>query len=214
MLYSLRPASGHHFGRNTEPLDGVKSTWSEVGPEAATADAARIFICLDRNDGYLPLYEIHTSLLSAMRAVLHREGIPEVPASGEFYLSSLSTVMFPGAVYGFAARLSESERLALFEEAQKRGLSRLESVSSFKPIEDDLYPIYWGKDKQLGARPHQHLQNPVGTGAIRLSTYKSLSGKAIACTVLVVSDFVRAEFAIQRAFPDLLKTTTKKHIAT
>lgn len=156
----------------------------------------------------------HTSLLSAMRGVLYRVGIPEVPASGEFYLSSLPTVMFPGAVYGFAARLTDSERLSLFEEAQKRGLSRLRSISSFKPIEDDLYPIYWGKDKHLGARPHQHLGNPVGTGAIRLSTYKALNGKTIACTVLVVSDYVRAELAIQNAFPDLLKTTTKKHSDT
>jgi len=152
----------------------------------------------------------HYSLLQAMRRAVKNVGIDEVPAAGEFSLSAGKTQLFPAAVYGFAARLSDAERLSLLEEARARGLCRLSNVEAFKPIEGDLYPIYWGKDKQLGARPHQHLGDPVGTGAIRLSTYTALAGRPIACVSLTVTDFDGAEQELQRVYPDLLKTTTKK----
>jgi hypothetical protein len=153
----------------------------------------------------------HIRLLAAMRQVLQDADISEVAAAGEFRLPAVKPVLFPGAVYGFAARLTAIERKALFDEATARGWSRLRQIDAFKPIEKDLYPIYWGKDKQLGARPHQHLQDPKKTGAIRLSTYKSLKGKTIACVSITVSDYVGAERALQGLFPDLLKTSKKKY---
>ena len=146
-----------------------------------------------------------------MRDLLRESGISEVPAAGEFCLPAVSPVLFPGAVYGFAVRLSQAELLRLFDEAVSRKLSRVKSIEDLGSIEAGLYPIYWGKDKQLGARPHQHLQDPVGTGALRLSTYESLAGKVIACVSLTVSDFEAAERAIQARYPDLLKTTKVKH---
>ena len=150
-------------------------------------------------------------LSEAMKRVLANSGILEVPACGEFVLPSVKTTLFPGGVYGFGVCLSQEERQALFEEARNRGSARLADLEQFKPIEDLLYPLYWGKDKQLGARPYQHLQNPKKTGAIRLSTYSMLKGKQIACAVVVVSDNIRAERIIQEAFPDLLKCSTKKY---
>jgi hypothetical protein len=149
-----------------------------------------------------------------MRQTLSEQNIQEVTASGEFVLSTVKPILFPGAVYGFAVRLSEIEREAFLVEAVARGLSRFTDVSKFVPILEDLYPIYWGKDKQLGARPHQHLRNPVKTGAIRLSTYEALVGKTLACASLVVSDNSTAEIILQRAFPGLLKTTTAKYAPT
>lgn len=153
----------------------------------------------------------HIRLLKAMRQVLQEAGIAEVPAAGEFSLPGTSPILFPGAVYGFSAELTDDEKQHLFDEAKGRRLNRIPELDAFRPIEGDLYPLYWGKDKQLGARPHQHLQDPPKTGAIRLSTYKSLAGKTIACVSLTVADFEEAERAIQNKFPDLLKTTTKKY---
>lgn len=155
----------------------------------------------------------HIRLADAMRKVLSANGIKEVPASGEFILPAAKPILFPGAVYGFAVCLSKQERIDLFEEAKARHSARIRDIADFQPIQDNLYPIYWGKDKQLGARPHQHLQNPTKTGAIRLSTYEALSGKVLACATLVVPDYVAAERIIQKAFPDLLKTTTVKYVA-
>lgn len=145
-----------------------------------------------------------------MRQALNEGGIHEVAAAGEFSLPAVKPVLFPGAVYGFAAHLSPEELRRLFDEAYARGLCRLSDLAKCRPIEGNLYPIYWGKDKQLGARPHQHLKDPVKTGAIRLSTYAALAGKAIACVTLTVSDYKAAEKAMQQRYPDLLKTSTKK----
>lgn len=149
----------------------------------------------------------HTALVAAMRRALKDSGVEEVVASGEFTLPATKPTLFPGAVYGFAVRLSRGELQCLFEEAKSRGLSRVATLSTISPIDGTLYSLYWGKDKQLGARPYQHLNDPRKTGAIRLSTYKSLQGKSIACASLVVTDYVRAESIIQNAYPDLLKTS-------
>lgn len=153
----------------------------------------------------------HLRLTEAIKRALEGSGILEVAACGEFILPATKPTLFPGAVYGFGVCLNQEERRALFDEARARGSARLAELEQFKPIEGLLYPIYWGKDKQLGARPYQHLQNPKKTGAIRLSTYSSLRGKTIACAAIVVSDNVEAERVIQKAFPNLLKCSTSKY---
>jgi len=146
-----------------------------------------------------------------MKRALEGSGILEVAACGEPVLPATKPTLFPGAVYGFGVCLNQEERQALFEEARARSSARFAEIEQFKPIEGLLYPIYWGKDKQFGARPYQHLQNPKKTGAIRLSTYSTLRGKHLACAVIVVPDNVAAERTIQKAFPDLLKCSTNKY---
>jgi hypothetical protein len=148
------------------------------------------------------------SLKAAMRRALSGTGVDEVTASGEFTLPAHRPTLFPGAVYGFAVELGQIEVSALFEEARARKLSRVSRLKSFQPIEGTLYPLYWGKDKCLGARPYQHLNDPAKTGAIRLSTYEALRGKTIACVSLVVSDYAAAERILRSAHPDMLKTST------
>ena len=147
------------------------------------------------------------SLVAAMRRALTGSGIDEVTASGEFTLPAYRPTLFPGAVYGFAVHLDHAELKALFEEARARKLSRVSRLKSINPIEGTLYALYWGKDKNLGARPYQHLNDPRKTGAIRLSTYGSLRGKRIACVSLVVSDYAAAERILRSAYPDILKTS-------
>lgn len=152
----------------------------------------------------------HEVLLQAMRSVLQDVGIAEMPAAGEFSLGVKKPTLYPGAVYGFATRLSPADRQSLFEEAQMRRLCQFADIEHFRPIEGDLYPIYWGKDKFLGTRPHQHLGDPKGTGVIRLSTYETLKDKTFACVSLTVADYVLAEKRLQQKFPDLLKTTKER----
>jgi hypothetical protein len=148
------------------------------------------------------------SLEAAMRRALAGSGIEEVTASGEFTLPAHRPTLFPGAVYGFAVHLDPIDLRALFDEARARRLSRASRLKSVHPIDGTLYPLYWGKDKHLGARPYQHMNDPRKTGAIRLSTYKVLHGKPIACVSLVVSDYAAAERILRTAYPDMLKTST------
>ena len=96
------------------------------------------------------------SLELAMRRALAGTGIEEVTAGGEFTLPAHRPTLFPGAVYGFAVHLSQPDLKALFDEARTRKLSRVSRLKSIRPIEGTLYPLYWGKDKHLGARPYQH----------------------------------------------------------
>ena len=161
--------------------------------------------------------DVHENLMAAaqcleaaMRRVLSGTGVEEVTAGGEFTLPAFRPTLFPGAVYGFAANLSQADLKALIDEARHRKLSRVSRLEDVHPIEGTLYPLYWGKDKHLGARPYQHLNDPRKTGAIRLSTYKALHGKPIACVSLVVSDYAAAERILRTAYPDMLKTSTKR----
>ena len=147
------------------------------------------------------------ALEAAMRRALEGSDVIEVTASGELTLPAYRPTLFPGAVYGFAVHLDQTDLKALFDEARTRKLSRASRLKSIRPIEGTLYPLYWGKDKYLGARPYQHLNDPAKTGAIRLSTYMALRGKTIACVSLVVSDYAAAEQIMRKAYPDMLKTS-------
>lgn len=154
----------------------------------------------------------HLRLLEIMKQAVLGSGASESYATGDFNLneSNKAAQLYSGSVYGFAVSLNQQEKEILFEEAILKGLSRLQDIEEFKPIENDFYPLYWGKDKKLGARPYQHLDDPKGTGSIRLSAYKSLLGKSISCVVLIVSDNALAEKFLQHTHPSLLKTTTRQ----
>ncbi|EHH2490117.1 hypothetical protein CGH86_23305 [Vibrio parahaemolyticus] len=148
-----------------------------------------------------------------IRKELEKIDVREVIASGTFTLETPKPQLFPGSIYGFAVELSECEAENFFNEAEERGANFLKSFDSFNPIEGNLYPIYWGKDKSLGKRPYEHLGDPKGTGAIRLSTYSSLKNKTIHTVVVVVDDNDKLERHLQRKYPHLLLTKTKQHNA-
>lgn len=152
--------------------------------------------------------------LSIIREQLSLADVSEVPAVGAFKLCDETPKLFPGSVYGFFVELTPEEVKALFEEAQNRSATFISSLENFKPIKDNYYPIYWGKDKSIGKRPYEHIKNPKGTGAIRLSTYKSLHGKTIHSLAIVVDDNDKLENYLQRKYPHLLLTKTEQYIAT
>lgn len=126
--------------------------------------------------------------------------------------------IMPGAVYGFFVKLTSTEAKKLFNEAASKGAAKLSREEDFKPMFDDVYPLYWGKDKSLGARLHNHLNNPdgraegkkSGTGIIRLCAYSSLHGKNIGCYCVVVDDFKKFEKHLHTVYKDLLKTKQSK----
>jgi len=80
-----------------------------------------------------------------MRRALEGSDVIEVTASGEFTLSASKPTLFPGAVYGFAVHLDQTDLKAPFDEARTRKLSHVSRLKSVHPIEDTLYPLYWGK---------------------------------------------------------------------
>ena len=146
-----------------------------------------------------------------MEAIATKENIAKTVAEGVFLNTpnNKKALNLPGAVYGFTVRLNTSEKNAVFAEAQQKQTTRLPSIQSWLPLEEDIYPLYWGKDKMLGARIHQHLKNNKSTGLIRLCAYESLYNKNIACVALTVTDYSNLEAALQIAHPHLLLTTNR-----
>jgi len=123
----------------------------------------------------------------------------------------------PGSVYGFFVSLSKIEADDLFNEAKCKQALALPSRGDFKPIVGDIYPLYWGKDKSLGARINGHITNPdgkeqgkTGTGLIRLCAYHTLHGKDIGVFAIVVNDYTSFEKHIRSIYPDLLKTKSTR----
>jgi len=146
-----------------------------------------------------------------METVANREGVEQTIADGTFTNRSNNSKVLelPGAVYGFCVRLNDNERNSVFEEARSKQTTRLKNIQEWLPLQDNIYPLYWGKDKMLGARIHQHLKNTKTTGLARLCAYTSLHNKEIACVVLIVTRYSELETALQETHPHLLKAVTR-----
>lgn len=148
-------------------------------------------------------------VVEIIRNELNSTEYEEVDALGSFLNESNNRgkVITPGSVYGFFVSLSKDEKEELFKEARVKQTLRPTNTSLIKPIKDNIYALYWGKDKSLGARINAHVNNPKGkTGLARLSAYTSLHGKSISCFALVVNNYSGFEAHLQSKFPDILKT--------
>ncbi|EMA7644992.1 hypothetical protein WMY96_19265 [Vibrio diabolicus] len=112
-----------------------------------------------------------------------------------------------GSVYGFFVRLNNKQLNDLISEAKNK-LTLKNSVGDIKPIFDDVYVLYWGKDKSIGARLNAHIQNKSkGTSILRLCAYKSLENIKIGCYNIVVSNHDEFEVYLQKTYKQILKTT-------
>lgn len=146
-----------------------------------------------------------------MEDVASSKQIQKTVAEGVFTNSATNkkALNLPGAAYGFCIRLNEQERNAVFAEAKKKGTTRLKSIQEWRPLSEDIFPLYWGKDKMLGARIHQHLKNTKKTGLARLCAYTTLHSKEIACVALTVTQYSELEGALQNERPHLLLAVTR-----
>ena len=148
-----------------------------------------------------------------IRNEFHSTEYDEVDACGSFLneTNNKGKLITPGSVYGFFVSLSGDEKEELFQEAQLKQTLRPTNTSLIQPIKDNVYVLYWGKDKSLGARINAHVNNPKGkTGLARLSAYTSLHGKFISCFAIVVNNYSGFEAHLQRKFPDILKTKSRE----
>lgn len=142
-----------------------------------------------------------------MEEIASRNKIQMVVAEGIFTNThaNKNALNLPGSVYGFCVRLNEQERYSVFTEAKSKKTNKLFNVQEWLPLRENIYPLYWGKDKRLGARIQQHLQNNArGTGLARLCAYTTLHNKEIACVALTVTKYSELEDAIQNECPHLL----------
>lgn len=154
---------------------------------------------------------MQAALRGFMEGVATRNQIQMAIAEGVFTntATNQNALNLPGSTYGFCVRLDEQERAAVFNEALTKRSSRLNNIQEWLPLAEGIYPLYWGKDKMLGARIHQHLKNTKKTGLARLCAYTTLRGKEIACVSLTVTQYSELEAALHRERPHLLLAVTR-----
>jgi hypothetical protein len=155
---------------------------------------------------------MQNKVMEFLKKELENSNISEVMPIGEFIVGDEKPKLFPGSTYGFLAILDIDSAKKLFDEASSRNASNISSLEYFRPVFENVYPLYWGKDKSIGKRPYEHLYDPSGTGSIRLHTYQCLNDIHILCFAITVNENEKFEKHLQNNYPHLLVTKTEQVI--
>lgn len=108
-----------------------------------------------------------------------------------------------GSVYGIAVKLSNNDELnCVFVKCDKKNMK----ISDWKSIGDDYYPLYWGKDVNMGARLYSHTKASKSTGTIQLNDRTELEGKDIIYGAIPCSNYEEIEKRLHKKYPDIYKT--------
>lgn len=108
-----------------------------------------------------------------------------------------------GSVYGIAIKItSKEEKIALFncKDAEIKG------IDDWKSLGDDYYPLYWGKDINMGARLHSHTKASKSTGTCQLNSRKELENKDIIYGAMPCSNYKKIEDRLHKKYPCIYKT--------
>ena len=109
-----------------------------------------------------------------------------------------------GGVYGFAIKLTEEEKKDVFNEFN--GKKYAKTVEEWKTIGDDFYPLYWGKDINLGFRLREHTISNKSVRSIQLNEKVFLRGKEVLYGAVICAKREDNEKKMREQYPDILKT--------
>lgn len=116
-----------------------------------------------------------------------------------------------GAVYGVAVYLKPEEKSPFFNSI-KKNLRNETKEQEWVSIGDNYYPLYWGKDKNMGVRLHAHTKTMRSTGTLQLNsnTMSFLKGKEIIYGAIPCANHAENENKLHKRYPDILKTKKGK----
>lgn len=112
-----------------------------------------------------------------------------------------------GSVYGIAIQIKDENDKEKVFDAVLESRRKLENADQWKAITDDFYPLYWGKDVNMGSRLFSHTKIMKSTGTLQLNTISSALGKhriiygAVPCLNRLAN-----EDKLHKQYADLLKT--------
>ena len=113
-----------------------------------------------------------------------------------------------GGVYGIAIKLKDSEIKDFFSQ-HKDGKKDLR-VEEWKPLDDKTvekyYPLYWGRDINLGFRLFEHMKSSKSTASIQLDQKTDLLGRDIIYGAVFCYKNAENERLLHQNYPDILKT--------
>lgn len=119
--------------------------------------------------------------------------------SGAIELSTTNKITQPyGAVYGVVVELNKESFDALRPQLPKTRRGK-----QFVPLEEDWYPLYWGKDLTPPSRIRAHVQGHKN-GNARLHQYAVLHNRPIRYGFAFVRDYEVFETLLHDRYPPIL----------
>ena len=112
-----------------------------------------------------------------------------------------------GGVYGIAVKLSKEEKRQFFEIANQYNDK---TVDEWLSLGDDFYPLYWGKDINLGFRLYEHTKNTATANTVQLNKRDYLVGKTVIYGAVFCKNRKINENKLRKLFPDILHTKIDK----
>lgn len=107
-----------------------------------------------------------------------------------------------GSVYGIAIKLEDNEVENYFREFNEKGINH----EDWESIGNNFYPLYWGKDQNMGSRLYAHIKSPKGTGSLQLNNRGGLENREIIYGAVPCLNSDKIEKLIRKNYPDILKT--------
>lgn len=108
--------------------------------------------------------------------------------------------------------LNNKEKEELFNEAKRLGGNKQKEILNLKPINNNYYPLYWGKSLDSFGRITAHLNSHSGGNSnLRLKQYTSLANKEIVYARMYLKDNVEFEKYLANTYPPILMTRKKVH---
>ncbi len=108
-----------------------------------------------------------------------------------------------GGVYGVAIDLSKAtkeEKRAIYEEGNKNGKV---AFDKWQEIGNGFYPLYWGKDSNLGSRLFEHAKNSSSVYSLQLNKRTELFNQKVIYGAVLCANFKENEKKLRARFPDI-----------
>ncbi len=131
--------------------------------------------------------------------------------AGDFKIENGScTLNERGGVYGIAVDLTnvnEKDKIAIYNSGNKR---KKVEYKNWIPIEGNIYPLYWGKDINLGSRLYEHSKNSSTVGSLQLNKRKTLIGKKVFYGAVLCVNKEQHEKVLHKKYPDIYQNIQDK----
>lgn len=120
---------------------------------------------------------------------------------------------YRGSVYGIAIEIkSDKDRKKIFNSIEQ-SQRRLTKENDWKEIANGYYPLYWGKDINMGIRLHSHTKSMNSTGTLQLNNApKALKDHQIIYGAITCINYEKHEKELHDRYKDLMKTTKSKNL--
>lgn len=118
-----------------------------------------------------------------------------------------------GCVYGIAVELKDdNQKKEIFDRLHNKNNSiscNETAIEDWVSIGDNFYPLYWGKDTDMGHRLSAHIKTNKGNGALHLNNEKwsILKDNLVIYGAVPCLKDADNEKKLKEKYPDILKTS-------